>query len=115
LSSVFYFNKEPAASSSCKVLKKDVSFEYRIVREDSSIKVLGQQAWRICFSVFLADAIDANTIIMCKIRAKDRETVVFDANVIYPGHKTAKGYKTSLGVLTISSGDKDRLEREFLR
>jgi cellulose synthase (UDP-forming) len=115
LSSVFYFNKEPAASSSCKVLKKDVSFEYRIVREVSGIKALGQQAWRICFSVFLADAIDANTIIMCKIRYKDREAVVFDANVIYTGHKTAKGYKASLGVLTISSGDKDRLEKEFLR
>jgi cellulose synthase (UDP-forming) len=114
LSAVFYFNEPESASSACKALKKDVLFEYKPVRESYVLKGLASQAWKISFGVFLPERIEPDTVIMCKLREKDKDAVIFDANVLHAGNLEKKGYKTIIGVLTIASADKDKLEKEFL-
>jgi cellulose synthase (UDP-forming) len=115
LSSIFYFNQSEAISSACKVLQKDVSFSYKTTAERYSLDRLGVEAWTISFRVFLPEKIDANTVIMCKMLKKGHNAVIFDGNVLYAGDKTAKGYKTTIGILTVASSDKTKLERDMLR
>jgi hypothetical protein len=114
LSSVFYFNQADGPSSSCKRLKKDVLFEYKIIKSSYALKGLTQQAWQTCLSVFLPEKLAPYNVIMCKIKGKGDETIVFDANVMHVRDKSKKGYKTAIGVVTIANSDKDKLEKEFL-
>jgi cellulose synthase (UDP-forming) len=114
LSSVFYFNQADGPSSSCKSLKKDVLFEYKIIKSSYALKGLTQQAWQTCLSVFLPEKLAPYNVIMCKIKGKGDETIVFDAHVMYVRDKSKKGYKTAIGVVTIANSDKDKLEKEFL-
>jgi len=114
LSSVFYFNQGNSVSSSCKSLKKEVLFEYKIVKEPYALKGLSQQAWKTCLSVFLPEKLDSDIVIMCKLKGKGEEAIIFDANVMHVNDKTKNGYKTAIGVVTIALSDKDKLEKEFL-
>jgi hypothetical protein len=113
LSSIFYFNQTGSVSSACKRLKKDVLFEYKTIKKSYDLEGLNQQAWRTCFSVFLPTELDCNTLIMCKLKGEEKESIVFDANIMHVSGKTPKGYKTDMGVVTIAQSDKDRLERDF--
>lgn len=114
LCSVFYFNYDGGLSS-CKVLRKGLSFDYRKVETEQSLTGLAAQTWKLCFDVFMPEETEPGKMLMCRVRDGEGEAVVFDAQVLRTVRNKKKGFQVKLGVATITSLDREKMEREFLR
>jgi cellulose synthase (UDP-forming) len=111
LSSIFYFNEEDLIGT-CKMLKKRLIFEHRVLAEPPGFQQLSKQAWKICFNVFIPERIDSGKLLMCKVVDDNNEPIIFDAIVLVSSEKKQrnKGFETNIGVVTISEKDKERLK-----
>jgi cellulose synthase (UDP-forming) len=109
LSSIFYFNQADTSQISCRKLLKGVRLKYRIIETASRLEDLSAQTWQDSIKVFLPQNIEANTLVMCKLILKNDETVIFDGNIISSSDKKKrKGFETIIGVVKITSYDRNR-------
>ena len=116
LSSIFYFNEEEPSKISCKRLLKGVRFEYRVIENGHELEDLSKETWRDCFTVFLPECLKTGTLIMCKVNSPDKEAGIFDGKVIWSsGKKGRNGFETSIGLVTASEEDKDKLRKVMRR
>jgi hypothetical protein len=83
--------------------------KYRIIETASRLEDLSAQTWQDSIKVFLPQNIEANTLVMCKLILKNDETVIFDGNIISSSDKKKrKGFETIIGVVKITSYDRNR-------
>ncbi len=112
LSAIFYFNEEDTSKITCKRLLKGVKFEYRVIGEGHELEDLSKETWRNCFSVFLPEYLKTGALIMCKVNPPDKKGAIFDGKVIWSSkRKTRKGFEASIGLVTASEEDRDKLRK----
>ncbi|MCQ9206721.1 MAG: glycosyltransferase [Omnitrophica bacterium] len=110
LSSIFYFNDEDMAKISCKWLRNDIKFDYKLVAAAKENGGLSRKTWRDCFSVFIAEHLEAGTLVMCKIAAPGVESFIFDGRVMWSREKkTRRGFETNIGLVAASKEVRDNL------
>ena len=115
LSGIFYYNEEETLTETCKMLKKGLIFEYRVIEGPRGFEHLAKDTWKSRFKAFLTERLDAGTVIMCKIIKRNKEAIIFDGSVLASSEKKKrKGFETIIGVVTISEKDRERL-REVMK
>lgn len=114
-SGIFYFNELESQTMTCKSLKKGVIFEYEVLKEPYHVERLGAETWKTSFTVFLPERLNKGTFIMCKTKQAGKDVIIFDGNILESSEqKSRRGFKTAIGVFTISEKDKGRL-REAIK
>ncbi len=112
LSSLFYFNEEDPTQIECADLPKKAKFQFKKNPSNSRQEYqLDKSTWQIAFSVKLDQRLDLDTPMLCKVSSNGKKAIVFEGKAIWRSHtQTKKGFKTVVGVESISELDKQRLK-----
>lgn len=110
LCGIFYFNVPLSREIPCKRLIKRLKFEYKVLGGNEKYS---RDTWKECISLFLPEKLKADTVVMVKLHVPGAsDTVIFEASVIWSSaRKKFRGFDTNLGVIVISSRDKDKLDK----
>jgi len=111
LSGVFYFNEDIITKIPCKKISKKVKFEYAVVEENRGQYGLNKDTWKACMEMEFEEKIVPGALVMVKLHLPGgNDLVIFDAEVLASsGKKRAGGFRTELGVVTISGNDRIKL------
>lgn len=112
LSAIFYFNEEDTSKITCKRLKKGVKLEYKIIEDTPKLESLDKGTWGSCFAVFLPERLKVGALVMCKIYSPNKDIIIFEGAVIWTSKKrSGKGFETSIGAVTVSEEDRNKLRK----
>ncbi|MFO8052560.1 MAG: hypothetical protein R6U54_01185, partial [Candidatus Omnitrophota bacterium] len=104
LASIFYFNEKIIPKAFLKKIAKERIVDYQVLEANRPQPELNARNWPVCFATKLPDRLKEGTLLMAKVKNREGEQLIFDAEVTWVSpRKRFGGYATGFGVTKASA------------